>query len=1017
MRPLILKMSAFGSYAGTQTIEFTELKGRTFFLIHGPTGAGKTTILDAICFSLYGDASNEHRDSKSLRSNHAAATACTEVTFDFAVGQDLYRIQRIPEQMRLKRRGEGTTVQTAEAALWKLAADGSTELVTTGWSKVTESIEHILGFKSDQFRQVVLLPQGEFRKLLLADSKDRQEIMQVLFKTELYRAVEEMLRGKAQELKQQFEALHKEINWICQEADVQSLTELQNRHERCGEQLQETGRKIAQQGDLLSQAQAALTRGTVDQARLKEQQAARQALAQLEAGMDAINEQRAEWLRASRAAGLTDTETALVRLEQDVHAILDQQHDYEQKLALAHTELQEAQLSLSSEKSRETEREALAREIMQLNSIAERTAATEEAQANLQVCAGELAVASQLKQEAAARYADLRQNVQAGQEEYQKLLSLSLTENNLKYQYEQAQQMVIKRQRLEELRVQHQRLATHYDVLAARVKERQDEYSVISSRCHELQKALLAGQAAVLAAGLTEDMPCPVCGSRAHPQKAAATGTIPTEEQLTRQRQLLDEKDQECRRNADELGKCKTERDTTAHKLLDTEQQLGELADRSGAELKQVLQNSQRQLDDARDAQKRLSAWEQALSHLQEQTEMCAKQVDQGEERYRAAQSAYKTAEALLADRQALIPEAYRDAGGLAQARQAAEEKLSLLKQQQAEAQQRLEAAVIQFSTGEEAYRQTAAAYTAGRERLAEEQALFMERLQAAGFLTRQAYEQARKSAGYLQALEERLKTFDHTLAAAQERVRRSDVEAQDIQPPDMENLQQVLNKIREQYELALKAQTVLENTVKQQTGWLEKSIRLQAERERVEADYRIVGRLADAANGRNDYGLTFQRFVLGALLDDVATAANERLKLMSRGRYYLQRTMDRARKNAAGGLELEIFDNYTGNTRSVNTLSGGETFLASLALALGLADVVQAYTGGMHLDTIFIDEGFGTLDPESLDFAMQALLDLQRGGRLVGIISHVPELRERIDARLEIKATDKGSTAHFCVG
>jgi len=181
-----------------------------------------------------------------------------------------------------------------------------------------------------------------------------------------------------------------------------------------------------------------------------------------------------------------------------------------------------------------------------------------------------------------------------------------------------------------------------------------------------------------------------------------------------------------------------------------------------------------------------------------------------------------------------------------------------------------------------------------------------------------------------------------------------------------------------------------------------------------LENRYAILGRLSEVANGRNKYGLTFQRFVLGALLDDVTVAATERLKLMSRGRYHLQRTLDRTRSNAAGGLELEVFDTYTGVARGVATLSGGETFLASLSLALGLVDVVQSYAGGIHLETIFVDEGFGTLDPESLDFAIRALIDLQKSGQLVGIISHVPELKERIDARLEVQPTDRGSVAGF---
>ena len=211
-----------------------------------------------------------------------------------------------------------------------------------------------------------------------------------------------------------------------------------------------------------------------------------------------------------------------------------------------------------------------------------------------------------------------------------------------------------------------------------------------------------------------------------------------------------------------------------------------------------------------------------------------------------------------------------------------------------------------------------------------------------------------------------------------------------------------------------MKIETTLQEKIKSYGRYYSDIQKLQVEIKKGEEKYSVLGKLSEVSNGNNGFGITFQRFVLGVLLDDITTAATERLKLMSRGRYHLRRTLDRSRKNAAGGLDLEVFDTYTGIERSVNTLSGGESFLASLSLALGLADVVQSYSGGISLDTIFVDEGFGTLDPESLDFAMKTLIDLQKGGRLVGIISHVPELRERIDARLEVIPADKGSIARF---
>ncbi|MHB8984795.1 MAG: SbcC/MukB-like Walker B domain-containing protein, partial [Eubacteriales bacterium] len=252
------------------------------------------------------------------------------------------------------------------------------------------------------------------------------------------------------------------------------------------------------------------------------------------------------------------------------------------------------------------------------------------------------------------------------------------------------------------------------------------------------------------------------------------------------------------------------------------------------------------------------------------------------------------------------------------------------------------------------------------------------------------------------------------SLGSARSRLERAAQAAEGLSEPDLDQLTLALTEAEAVWKQALTLGTQLKSLTGQENEWLKKLKELEDRLEGLEKRYSILGRVSEVANGKNKYGLTFQRFVLGALLDDVTIAATGRLKLMSRGRYHLQRTLDRARSNAAGGLELEVFDTYTGVARSVSTLSGGETFLASLSLALGLADVVQSYAGGMHLETIFVDEGFGTLDPESLDFALRALIDLQKGGRLVGIISHVPELKETIDARLEILPSDRGSVASF---
>jgi exonuclease SbcC len=266
----------------------------------------------------------------------------------------------------------------------------------------------------------------------------------------------------------------------------------------------------------------------------------------------------------------------------------------------------------------------------------------------------------------------------------------------------------------------------------------------------------------------------------------------------------------------------------------------------------------------------------------------------------------------------------------------------------------------------------------------------------------------------YIDKLYVKLENYDKEIKSLNDRLKRAAENAKNAEDIDLAALEGALKAAEANYNEELKLSGEMESANKKRGAHLADLQKLDAAMADFAARYGVIGHLAEIANGKNDFGVTFQRYVLGNLLDEVADAASERLKMMSRGRYLLQRTDERRRKNAQSGLELEIFDYYTGVARAVNTLSGGESFLASLSLSLGLADVVQNYAGGIKLDTIFIDEGFGTLDAESLDMALKTLIDLQSGGRLVGIISHVPELKERIDARLEVTGGRFGSTARF---
>ena len=289
-------------------------------------------------------------------------------------------------------------------------------------------------------------------------------------------------------------------------------------------------------------------------------------------------------------------------------------------------------------------------------------------------------------------------------------------------------------------------------------------------------------------------------------------------------------------------------------------------------------------------------------------------------------------------------------------------------------------------------------------------------RLAEAGFGGEEAWNAARRRSGEVDELRDLVGEYDQASLRAAERLRLAREAAQGAEPPDVGALEAeaaaAADAAREARTAAAELSAAAEAAVRQ----LDRLGQLEREADAIDTRYRVLGRLSDVANGDNARHLSFQRYVLGAFLDDVLIAASQRLHLMSKSRYRLERTERRFGGKAAAGLNLEVYDAWTGVARPVATLSGGETFMAALSLALGLAEVVQAHAGGIRLETVFVDEGFGSLDDESLDLAVAALMGLGEDGRLVGIISHVSELRERIDARLEVTTGKTGSRARFVV-
>lgn len=1016
MKPLRLKISAFGPYADEVVLDFSALEGRTFFLIHGPTGSGKTTILDAMCFALYGDTSGNVRDSKSVRSDHAEIAIATEVEFTFAIGETNYRVKRSPEQVRPKKRGDGTTIQSAEAELWKLTETEET-LITTGYSDVIKQVEALLGFKSSQFRQVVLLPQGDFRKLLTANSTERQEIMQTLFKTELYRKIEEHLNSKYKQTKQNGEELTKERNWVLSDASVETLEELLEQIKANQANLADKNKELIQLKNAVEQAQKQVSDGKIIANKFNELTDAKTKLTELEEKVDTVKVGRVTLEKAKNAATLLDAEKQLLQLETDQKQYIQLQEKQQTQVLSLASKLKVAEEKLKLELAKESEREAASNEIIKLGEITDKVKALVQAEAETLQCQKSVQQVLGLKTTGQAALAQIKIMLQAKLEQEEQLKVQASKLASSKIELEHAKRIAQKREELETLGKDAVIAKQNLTREEAKLLALQENYVTMQSTLSKLQYLFATGQAAVLASALEENAPCPVCGSTSHPKLAVPTDRLPSETEIKKLQDHLGELDQARSKAQTLVNSCRTTTQTVLNRIADVQEELGEAHQAQVSELLTKVVELEKLCQQAQTAGERLEMLSKEIATLKENEQKQTLAQEKCEETWRLADSALRQKQAVVVERQALVPEAYRNS-----------EALSLVQEQMLARQQALKASFEAAQTAAKELEQQVAiaktSFTNTKEQLSniraryqKEEELFKKRLEQATFASVEEYRGAKKSTDYIEKLAERIALFDTNINNAKDRLQRAQAATVELVLPDMMKLEQTLTAVTNQHNQVLTEQVKLANQVGKQEDDRKKIQKINGALDKLAEVYGLIGKLAETANGKNEYGLTFQRFVLGSLLEDVADAANMRLKMMSRGRYLLQRTMDRARKNSAGGLELEVLDNYTGIARGVGTLSGGETFLASLSLALGLADVVQSYAGGIHLDTILVDEGFGTLDPEALDMAIRALIDLQKGGRLVGIISHVPELKERIDARLEVSTTKHGSSAQFKVG
>lgn len=917
MRPLKITMSAFGPYAGEVTLDMQKLGKSGIYLITGDTGAGKTTVFDAISYALYGEASGNYRENTTLRSKYASADTPTFVELEFEYNNEIYKINRNPEYPRPNKRGEGFTKQSANAEL--VMPDGS---VITKIKEVSAKVEEIIGINKNQFSQIAMIAQGDFRKLLNCETNERSKIFRKIFKTEPYHNIEIKLSSLFNELKRNREkeksGIEQYINQLkCNENDTLSL-ELERA--KSGDVLIEDVIKLA--GEIINKDTLEYTKTQKNIESINEeiekinsniklyenQEATKKAYAKASAKLEELKTKRNECEKAYKSA-----EAQRERLE-----------DLTRKINLINSKMPKYDELKSLE-----------------NSINERTQSFEKSNNLLKLKQQEITL--------------LEKEIDEKSKALEEVKGADLLVQKLTVQKEEINK---KAEALKELKTEIDRCKTEQKNLKnaqSFAKSALDEYGALENEYNQIYIAFFNEQAGIIADELKDGEPCPVCGSTSHPNLARKSENAPSQADVESAQNLV--------------KKAQEKADKARNTASALKSRFDEISANVKSAAKKLFGTDDNVFDD----------YNSNINALKKEYDCTLALLKTANEKFNLYQKLDKE-----------IPKIQEKQKSLS-------DEISTLNTQKAS-----DEAFISENTKR---------VTSIKSELDFESAdLAKDKLK----------EYTNLSSDIKNAIEKSKNAFDDI---------KSEYDTQKGTKASLENARKEFKEI----DLAsLNEKSLKLNEYKKDVDETAKSLYSRIDSNKSLVDnisekrdilkgyddkYVWLKALSETANGdiSGKEKITLETFVQMTYFDSIIRKANIRLLTMSDGQYELVRRNDAETLKKNEGLALDVIDHFNGSSRSVSTLSGGESFMASLCLALGLSDEIQSSNGGIKLDTMFVDEGFGSLDGEALDRALSALTSLSQGNRLVGIISHVDALRDRIDNKIVItKDRTIGSNAQI---
>lgn len=913
MRPLELTISAFSSYSGKTVLDMEKLGTSGLYLITGETGAGKTTIFDAIAFALYGVPSGSNRSSGMLRSKYADPDTPTEVELKFSYGGKVYKIRRNPEYERPAKKGGGFTKQRAEAEL--ILPDGK---VISKVKDVDAAVRNIMGVDHNQFSQIAMIAQGDFLKLLTASTESRQEIFRKIFGTSLYRSIQDSLRVKFLDIKKDYEAIDSSIRQYIKGGVCKADTELSAELEK------------ATAGEISYEESASLIEKII---------------------ADDLREKSTLEKEISDNAKLSDE---LAKSIEKGESYLKIKSELEKTTADKSTQeisLKELSTAVEEQKKRQPEADKLDKKITIAESLLPEYKELEKTRSELSFC----------EKKIAGNTAALEKNKTEKINLNDEILRLSEEAAGLENAGSEKEKLIAEKNRNEEkLRAVEAAAVRIADCrkyekvleqLQALYLEKQADADKLNEKYTAQNRAFLNEQAGILADGLTDGTPCPVCGSLSHPHLAEKSCNAPTESEL----KALHEETEKAQETAAEasrdastaLGNLNTAKDELARRLAElcgeeNSDNPEEIINCLREETKSAINILNEKIHKEEKRVKRKNKLSELIPEKRDKLNSLGEEISRIESECASDKVKKSTAEEHISSLLSKLEFATAED---------AQKEISDMKKSAEEIRNGLKKAEEKLSECEKRYAALIGTAEQLKKQLSE------------GTETDVEAEKAKKA-----ELSERQKNLSDSLAAVSGRISMNRHTAENIKN-------------------SLKEKAVLEK----------KYIAIKSLHE-------------TAGGGLSGQGkLSLETYVQTAYFDRIIRRANIRLRIMTNGQYELIRRKSAENNRSQTGLELEVTDHYNSTVRDVKSLSGGESFKASLALALGLSDEIQSCAGGVKLDTMFIDEGFGSLDENSLQQAVNALAELTGEARLVGIISHVSELKRKIDKQIVVTKEKSG--------